>query len=758
MSIQLNSNLKIAAPAPADKRYLSERTLNGTPLPYSSHTEVFNIIPSSERYVGLTVVINDSGTTGVNKEYWFKNDINTLIEKIYDTTIPTSNFVTGGTNIGFFSGYTGIQTLPITNLLDATNYSGNYNSLYNNYYRDSNGIIRIGTPTDGIPKRGYVKTTLPVKSWVWSETTIDAKNGWNFVDGNLETILGNAAPVYGNALYYNGITTFPYTATTWISGSPYNNGSAIVSIVTGSLLTGNTITIGGPIYSDTESNIMQLRTIKSKTPSYINITYDDAFVYLSGTSAVITAQNVGSGYGIFSQKTGSTLQFRTLISSGDTTISQRGNCLIIYSSSNDSRVAVTGGTNLGTGIGVYSSVLNRNMCFNSLVGSGNTSISQVGNNIIINSSCSASEKFTSNITVSIASGKTFGKYLNGDIIPASGKTANDVIKLALAEALVPTINLSDLGTGDVSFGQSGKTVNLSFSYTINTVGAHVASTSLQYNRGSGWNVLTTSTGATTYTHNIDDSANRFNATAIQYKYSVIDSAGGSGSTIITVTPQAYVAPTISSLLNGTITSPETQTVREKGNVISSPSGSITSNRILVKITAWTLERRYNGGSYVVLASGSSLNTLTATISPTLDNGIPTSATSIDYRITYTDQYTTGNGGSLSISFKYFSYYGFNINTTLTSTQIKALANKNFLSSQSLTWNAITAGSNYTYYAYPSTYGDITSILKNGIAQDFGAWSQLAQVSVINSYGESLNYKVWKTNATNAYTGDNLVFS
>jgi hypothetical protein len=54
-----------------------------------------------------------------------------LIEKKYDSTIPEGDFITGGTNIGFFSGFTGIQTLPITNLPDI-NYNGNYLfSIYN---------------------------------------------------------------------------------------------------------------------------------------------------------------------------------------------------------------------------------------------------------------------------------------------------------------------------------------------------------------------------------------------------------------------------------------------------------------------------------------------------------------------------------------------------------------------------------------------------------------------------------------------------
>ena len=62
MAIQYNENIKIAAPNPLDWRYLSNRTLNGSQLPYSGITEVNNKIIPSERYTGLTVLyVNING-------------------------------------------------------------------------------------------------------------------------------------------------------------------------------------------------------------------------------------------------------------------------------------------------------------------------------------------------------------------------------------------------------------------------------------------------------------------------------------------------------------------------------------------------------------------------------------------------------------------------------------------------------------------------------------------------------------------------
>lgn len=339
MAIQYQENIKIAAPAPLDKRYLSNRTSGGAQLPYSAITEVNNTIISSERYVGLTVNI-------LGVEYWYKNGIlNTdLIEKKYDSTIPEGDFITGGTNIGFFSGFTGIQTLPITNLPDI-NYNGNYYSIYNNYYRGTDGKIHTGAPSDGIFRRGYVKTSGLVKSWIWNEYLGSSNlRGWILIDGNISEQLGTFQNGY---LYYNGTTTFPYTGSTWTTGLGYNNGSQLViSIVSGSLTTGNTITIGNPIYSNSADNNMYFRTIKSATPQYVSINYDESFVYLSGATSILNVENIGSGIGVFAQKTGSTLQLRTIVGSGFTTVSQLGNTIVISTSTGGTGGGtITGGTN-----------------------------------------------------------------------------------------------------------------------------------------------------------------------------------------------------------------------------------------------------------------------------------------------------------------------------------------------------------------------------------------------------------------------------
>jgi hypothetical protein len=91
MAIIINDNFAVNVGKPVDSKYLN------ITVPWASIAAVNSGIPSSYRYSGLTV--NILGT-----EYWYKTGIlNTdLIEKKYDTLIPSGDFITGATNLGFF--------------------------------------------------------------------------------------------------------------------------------------------------------------------------------------------------------------------------------------------------------------------------------------------------------------------------------------------------------------------------------------------------------------------------------------------------------------------------------------------------------------------------------------------------------------------------------------------------------------------------------------------------------------------------------
>lgn len=130
--------------------------------------------------------------------------------------------------------------------------------------------------------------------------------------------------------------------------------------------------------------------------------------------------------------------------------------------------------------------------------------------------------FDSDIIVSLADGKTFGRYEDGETIPASGLTPCEVIELASAEPQNPSASLSASPT-TIETGTTAVSVNLTFSYTINNLGATIGSVSLEFRRGNtgAWTVLSTDTGLTNYNHSFTNGS----ADQINYRYVVIDSLG-----------------------------------------------------------------------------------------------------------------------------------------------------------------------------------------------------------------------------------------
>jgi len=411
MAINFGDNFNIAGPLPIDERYY-----NGL-VPYTGTSEVLSSISVGERYLGLTVLVQ-SGSTYI--EYWFKDDINTLVEKKYASEQVVGDFITGATNLGYFSGTTGVQVVQA--LTSSGAYNGNYFSIYNYYYRDNAGVIRIGKAAYEEPfRRAYVATILTLeKSWVWDVSS----QGWRFIDGDVRDLVGQTATL--------GVDYGPvyYTVDEWSAGF-YNSGSTASITVSGDLTTGNTITIANPIYSNKSDQELHLRTIINDTPNFLRITNDDYYIRFSGATSALIGQNVGAGtFDIFTGKTGCTMYFRTLTPSGDTSISQRADgSLVIFSSSDGSANALTGATNLSGGTGeIIEGITDRNLQVRTLVGTGDVTITTTGDTVIIDSQAGGTYNLDSPAVC------TVGGISAGTVL--TGKTSFELWE----ELLVPTQN------------------------------------------------------------------------------------------------------------------------------------------------------------------------------------------------------------------------------------------------------------------------------------------------------------------------------
>ena len=122
---------------------------------------------------------------------------------------------------------------------------------------------------------------------------------------------------------------------------------------------------------------------------------------------------------------------------------------------------------------------------------------------------------------------------------------------------------------------------------------------------------------------------------------------------------------------------------------------------------------------------------------------------------------TGNdvtSDNTSVIFLPATYFGYSPLQSLNGSGIIGLGNKTLQSSLGRTVTGITSGNNYTYYCYPSSYGEIASIVQNNAFAVLGAFTKLTNVDIINDMGHTINMCVYRSNATGAFTDVTLLIS
>jgi hypothetical protein len=360
--------------------------------------------------------------------------------------------------------------------------------------------------------------------------------------------------------------------------------------------------------------------------------------------------------------------------------------------------------------------------------------------------------FPNDLTVSLTGGKTFGRYASGDTIPATGKTPAEVILLALAEPINPTVSL--VGTNPITsaFNLTSLTGSITGSYTINTVGASVSTAALQWRSGSSgtWNVLSTSTtNPLKYDHKLDVPS--YFTTNLNYQYIIVDTAGAISTGSLTITPQSYSAPsislTVSETTSGGITG-ETNSKREKGNVNSTITGTITRNRSNVPMTSYSVQYQVNGsggwtdvpGLSGVTISG---NPSSVSIPSTVHNDVSLkSSTSLVYRVQVVDGYQTTTSSSTTVSFLNVIFYAPAAAGPTDSAGVRALTNKVFTdSSNPFNLNTGTTYKDFTV-AMPATLSITNVIDLDALNADITSNYVLSTFNVDDSGGTAVSYHVY----------------
>ena len=166
----------------------------------------------------------------------------------------------------------------------------------------------------------------------------------------------------------------------------------------------------------------------------------------------------------------------------------------------------------------------------------------------------SSNVFTSDITLNMGAGKTFGKYSNGETIPSRGKSIDDVIKDIVTLVIHPTYTRPTAGlsmgsSGDFEIGTNLGTLTYSPNFTQNDGGSF---TSISYKKNgseiannAGTPTVTDNIGTLTATTNYQVTYTYGAGTTVKKNNINVDDPVGMitastvNSGIITLTPRSY---------------------------------------------------------------------------------------------------------------------------------------------------------------------------------------------------------------------------
>jgi hypothetical protein len=363
--------------------------------------------------------------------------------------------------------------------------------------------------------------------------------------------------------------------------------------------------------------------------------------------------------------------------------------------------------------------------------------------------------FPADLRTAFGADKSFGKYPTGVTIEAQGKTAVTVIQEAMIAALAPTANLSSTST--IAFNQTAVGNTLNFSYTINAFGANIAGATLEFKRSntSGWTLLSSSTASSgNYHHSYTDTS--FNTNGFNYRYTVKDSNNQTAQAGITISPAAYVAPSSSITQTAVVfSSPETNTKREKGNVLTNISATVTRNTANVQLTGWEFIYSRNGGAYqstgfTAAVSGVGSSTTTGITQHSPGN----TANSVTYKVRIRDEYQDylasyiDSSAASTINFVPFIFYGATGTIPSTSAAVRSVTNKVF---QDTSTFVLDTGTVYQtlVVAMPNSY-TISSVVQESFNITAFYTDTLQTISVADYAGNLSTYNLYSPQSSIPY--------
>lgn len=213
-----------------------------------------------------------------------------------------------------------------------------------------------------------------------------------------------------------------------------------------------------------------------------------------------------------------------------------------------------------------------------------------------------------------------------------------------------------------------------------------------------------------------------------------------------IAPNAYISR-----------SPSAYTFNKKDDVDITVNYSYSINSLGATLTNLTLERSRDNATWSTL-----INSATPAASPYLDSNVNAGAIDnrpVYYRLTIVDSEGLTAVTTTNVSFAYRSFLGYRTTDPANIADLIALGNSGINDGKARTFTGVTAGAGlFTFYAYKSTAGDLSNVILDGSSPILGAFTKIADITGVDEFGGSVTYRIYKSNATQAFSSNTLTFS
>ena len=134
---------------------------------------------------------------------------------------------------------------------------------------------------------------------------------------------------------------------------------------------------------DTGECISYLRSLKSLSSNLnLALSLDDNYIELTTDGEPNTAENIGRGFGLYKDKVGESLRFKSIVAGSNINISDDGSSLVINATGGGDQ---TSAINIGGGQEVFESEICDQLRFRTLIGAGDIDVQTKGDTISISS-------------------------------------------------------------------------------------------------------------------------------------------------------------------------------------------------------------------------------------------------------------------------------------------------------------------------------------------------------------------------------------